>query len=269
MLTSTSVYIEDWEYQSVFYLQNNTINIIKYYKISETMIEDWISAIEDGLPWPMVHIFLPALLYIYIDNVWICLSLIYIFESVEFIISELPGAEYWAEDSKVDTLVSDILMGLLGFWVAYGFRRGIQDSYSWYAYLQPITTSPQWYQKWSGLIHVLIAAASTLIITVGGNSEIVVPMFYQFAVFGGLYVLFALLFGYPEWAIFSGLCISVITLFAILYEHTVIVSTIVVVFFAILFRTFRPQLTEQKTPEAERTPLISKQSLLRRIEIDF
>lgn len=233
------------------------------------MIEDWISAISDELPWPMVHVFIPALLSIYIDNVWICLSIIYIFESVEFMFSEIPGSEYWAEDSKVDTLVSDILMGLLGFWVAYGFRRGIQDSYSWYAYLQPITTSPQWYQKWSGLIHVLIAAASTLIITVGGNSEIVVPMFYQFAVFGGLYVLFALLFGYPEWAIFSGLCISVITLFAILYGHTVIVSTIVVVFFAVLFRTFRPQPTEQKTPEAERTPLISKQSLLHIFEIDF
>jgi hypothetical protein len=217
------------------------------------MIEDWISAISDELPWPMVHVFIPALLSIYIANVWICLSIIYIFESVEFMFSEIPGSEYWAEDSNVDTLVSDILMGLLGFWVAYGFRRGIQDSYSWYAYLQPITTSPQWYQKWSGLIHVLIAAACTLINTVGGHSEIVVPMFYQFAVFGGLYVLLALLFGYPEWAIFSGLCISVITLFAILYGHTVIVSTIVVVFFAVLFRTFRPHLTEQKTP------LISKQ----------
>jgi hypothetical protein len=217
------------------------------------MIEDWISAISDELPWPMVHVFIPALLSIYIDNVWICLSIIYIFESVEFMFSEIPGSEYWAEDSKVDTLVSDILMGLLGFWVAYGFRRGIQDSYSWYAYLQPITTSPQWYQKWSGLIHVLIAAACTLINTVGGHSEIVVPIFYQFALFGGLYVLLAFLFGMREWAIFSGLCISVITLFAILYEHTVVVSTIVVVFFAIIFRTFRPHLTEQKTP------LISKQ----------
>ena len=270
VLTSTSVYIEDWEYQSVFYLQNNTINIIKYYKISETMIEDWIDAIEDGSQWPMVHIFMPALLYLYIENIWISLSLIYIFESGEFIFSEIPGSEYWAEHSKVDTLVSDILMGLLGFWAVSVFNSGIRDSYSWYAYLQPITTSPQWYRKWAWCLHVLLGGVSAVIITPGYiPSGIASPIFYQFALFGGLYVLLAFLFGHYEWAIFSGLCISVITLFAILYEHTVIVSTIVVVFFAVLFRTFRPQPTEQKTPEAERTPLISKQSLLHRIEIDF
>ena len=239
-------------------------------KYGGTMLEDWIAAISDGLPWPMVHIFIPALLVLYIDSIWISLSIIYVFESVEFMFSEIPGSEYWAEDSKVDTLVSDILMGLLGFWVAYGFKRGEPESAAlWYAYFQPITTSPQWYRKWSGFIHVIMAAASTIIITLGGYFNMEVPIFYQFAVFGGLYVLLALLFGYSDWALFSLLCISVITLFAILYEHTVIVNTIVVVFFAIIFRTFRPQPTEQKTPEAERTPLISKQSLLHRIEIDF
>jgi len=222
------------------------------------MIEDWIDAIEDGSQWPMVHIFMPALLYFYIENIWISLSLIYIFESGEFIFSEIPGSEYWAEHSKVDTLVSDILMGLLGFWAVSVFNSGIRDSYSWYAYLQPITTSPQWYRKWAWCLHVLLGGVSAVIITPGYiPSGISSPIFYQFALFGGLYVLLAFLFGMREWAIFSGLCISVITLFAILYEHTVVVSTTVVVFFAIIFRTFRPHLTEQKTEQ--KTPLISKQ----------
>ena len=137
-------------------------------KYGGTMLEDWIAAISDGLPWPMVHIFIPALLVLYIDSIWISLSIIYVFESVEFMFSEIPGSEYWAEDSKVDTLVSDILMGLLGFWVAYGFKRGEPESAAlWYAYFQPITTSPQWYRKWSGFIHVIMAAASTIIITLG------------------------------------------------------------------------------------------------------
>ena len=151
-------------------------------KYGGTMLEDWIAAISDGLPWPMVHIFIPALLVLYIDSIWISLSIIYVFESVEFMFSEIPGSEYWAEDSKVDTLVSDILMGLLGFWAVSVFNSGIRDSYSWYAYLQPITTSPQWYRKWAWCLHVLLGGVSAVIITPGYiPSGIASPILYQFA----------------------------------------------------------------------------------------
>ena len=200
----------------------------------------------------MVHVFIPALFAIYLPNIWMSLSLIYIFESVEFIFSELPGSEYWAEDSNVDTLVSDILMGLLGFWAVSDFKSGIPESACWYAYLQPITTSPQWYQKWSGFIHVLMAAIPILGIAVGGYSEIEIPIFYQYAIFGVPYIIVALLFGHSEWALFSGLCISLISLLAIMYGHTIIVSTGVVVFFALIFRK-TPPLISKPTP-----PLISK-----------
>jgi hypothetical protein len=129
-----------------------------------------------------ISLYLLYLLFLYIENIWISLSLIYIFESGEFIFSEIPGSEYWAESSRVDTLVSDILMGLLGFWTVSVFNRGIRDSYSWYAYLQPITTSPQWYRKWAWCLHVILAGVSAVIITPGYiPSGIASPILYQFA----------------------------------------------------------------------------------------
>jgi len=192
------------------------------------MTDQWARAISDGLPWPMVHVFLPALVAIYVTNVWTCLSLIYLFESIEFLFSEFPGAEYWFEDSYADTLVSDILMGVLGFWAASGFQNTIPETSPWYACLQPITTSPQWYQKWSGLIHVVLAATSTLIITAGGHSEIDIPIFYQYATFGVMYVILALLFGHCKWALCSSLGIVLISTLALLFEYTVVMCVSVV-----------------------------------------
>jgi hypothetical protein len=210
-----------------------------------TMTGQWIQTISDGLPWPMVHVFLPALFAIYIQNVWTCLSLIYLFESVEFLCSEFPGAEYWFEDSYVDTLVSDILMGVLGFWAATGFHNTIPETSSWYACLQPITTSPKWYQKWSGLIHVVLAATSTLIITAGGHSKIDIPIFYQYATFGVLYVIVALLFGHCKWALCSLLGIVLISTLALLFEYTVVMCLSVVCLAKVIDLSIVKSETEQ------------------------
>lgn len=217
-------------------------------------IGQWVQTISDGLPWPMVHVFLPALVAIYIQNVWICLSLIYLFESVEFLFSEFPGAEYWFEDSYADSLVSDILMGVLGFWAASGFQNIISETSSWYACLQPITTSPKWYQKWSGLIHVVLAATSTLIITAGDH----IPIFYQYAIFGVLYVMVALLFGHYKWALCSLLGIVLISTLALLFEYTVLMCLSVVC----LAKVIDLSIVKQKIEQSEE----QNDGLLRQID---
>lgn len=237
------------------------------------MTDQWSRAISDGLPWPMVHVFIPALVAIYVQNVWTCLSLIYLFESVEFLVSQLPGAEYWFEDSYADTLVSDILMGVLGFWAASGFQNTITETSPWYACLQPVTTSPQWYQKWSGLIHVVLAASGTLVITAGGHSEMDIPMFYQYALFGVLYVIVALLFGHCKWALCSLTGIVLISVLALLFEYTVVMSLGVVCLAKVVDLSIVKQDTEQ-TPSPsheEQHPLfkINKGKVPLELNIDF
>lgn len=210
------------------------------------MSDQWSGAITGGLPWPMVHVFMPALVAIYVQNIWTCLSLIYLFESAEFLFSELPGAEYWFEDSYADTLVSDIAMGVLGFWASNGFRNTVPETSAWYACFQPITTSPPWYQKWSGLIHVVLSAIPTLIITAGDHSDVSIPMFYQYATFGVLYVIAALLFGHSKWALCSLLGMVLISALALLFQHTVIMCLSVVCLAKVLVHVLEQESEQSK-----------------------
>ena len=84
--------------------------------------------ISEATAWPMIHIFTPALLTIYIQfDIWKLISIIYLFESLEYIISLMPGLEKWKESTNADNLVSDIIMGLIGFTAVFILQKIIQD----------------------------------------------------------------------------------------------------------------------------------------------
>ena len=201
------------------------------------MSQGWAFVISDNLPWPMVHVFLPAIISIYVRDIWVLLSVIYIFESVEFLVSEIPGLHYWKEQTNVDTLVSDILMGLLGFTAVTMLKVTQTDERPWYACLKPKKNTC--YKKIAGPFHVLLSCASTIVIAAGALDNIDIPLVYQYYGFGAIYVLVALLFGFKEWAIFSFLCICIISGLSTILGYNVIVSLCVVLVVSGLFVAFR------------------------------
>lgn len=179
----------------------------------------------------MVHVFVPAIVSIYVKDIWVLLSVIYLFESVEFIVSQIPGAQYWAEDNA-DKLVFDILMGLLGFVVIAILKVKKNDKRPWYACLKPKKNTC--YNKIAWLVHILLSACSTVVIVID------IPLIYQYGGFGTLYVFLALLFGFQEWAIFSFVCI--ISGISTILGYSAIVSVCVVLFVTgvtVAFRTRR------------------------------
>ena len=202
-------------------------------------MSQWGLVISDNLPWPMVHVFVPAIVSIYVRDIWVLISVIYIFESVEFLGSQIPGADYWGEDSKADTLVSDIVMGLLGFAAVVMLNVKQTDDRPWYAYLKPKKNSSSCYKKMAGPIHVALSGMATIFIVVGAPDILDIPLIWQYVGFGGLYVLVALLFGFTEWAIFSFVCICIISGLSTILGYNVIVSLCVVLMVSGLFVAFR------------------------------
>jgi len=211
------------------------------------MSQGWAFVISDNLPWPMVHVFLPAIISIYVRDIWVLLSVIYIFESVEFLVSEIPGLHYWKEQTNVDTLVSDILMGLLGFTAVTMLKVTQTDERPWYACLKPKKNTC--YKKIAGPFHVLLSCASTIVIAAGALDNIDIPLVYQYYGFGAIYVLVALLFGFKEWAIFSFICIGIISGISTIVGYNVLVSIGVV--FLVSGFTMVFQKTEKRAIEAK------------------
>ena len=65
------------------------------------------------------HVCLPAVVYFYTKNIYVFFTLIYLFESIEYLIS-LANDE-WGED-PADSLIGDILMALVGLGAAMQFE---------------------------------------------------------------------------------------------------------------------------------------------------
>ena len=80
-----------------------------------------LTIIKDNSPWPMVHFFVPGMVFFYLqlhsregENVWWkFISIIYFFESFEYLLSLIFGSVFM-ENSHMDSLVSDIVMAIFG-----------------------------------------------------------------------------------------------------------------------------------------------------------
>lgn len=191
-----------------------------------------IEVLAEAGPWPMVHVFVPAIVSIYVKNIWILISVIYLFESVEYTVSQLPGMSYWKEPIPADALVSDILMGLVG-WLAvvafYKFRpRKTRHKRPIYALLMPKETSWPIYKRVAPYLHVIMSSGASIVPAVGiAVQDADIPMAWKFASFAFIYVAVSLLFGKTMWAVFAGACMTLISLIAFYTEYTAIVSTAV------------------------------------------
>jgi len=213
--------------------------------------------VQEGTAWPTVHIFVPAVVAIYTQDIWKLLSIIYIFESFEFLVSQIPGMEYWAEISLADGLVSDIIMGLLGFAVIRFLKIRSPENPSKWAFLHFANVKGSWYETVMPCIHVLLVAGSGITFQfLPENSN------WDFVVFGVWYSAVAFMFGLKKWALFSAFNIAVVAIIASFIGYTPLVS-LAVVFLSmcgIHYYRQRPKrgyksIDTQEVPTVRATPL--------------
>ena len=225
-------------------------------------MSDWQIVFSDPEPWPLVHVFVPAIVSIYCKNIWILISIIYLFESLEFLVSQLPlsGADYWGEISPIDAMVSDIVMGLIGYAAVVATNSFKQGPKPKYACLKPDKNSTNAWRTVAPYIHVLLSSGASSIVALSHLDGVFISIEWQFISFGIFYVLLALAFGHTKWAIFSVLNISLITLASLLTQHTALYSAGIVLFTSagsIVYRNYlNPKQLSNTVPETN--PLIKR-----------
>jgi hypothetical protein len=195
-------------------------------------MDDFLAIFTEKAAWPMVHVFVPAVLAIYAKNIWTVIAVIYLFESVEYMVSILPGGEYWS-DVGANALVSDIIMGLTGAWLVQiiGKTEYTSDKRPWYAILKYKKSGC--YQRVQPFLHVVLAAASSGFASISILMDILPEDSPQeFIYFGISYIFFALLFGKDRFAAIAFILISIISMIAIFTGYTMVVS------FAVVFSYF-------------------------------
>ena len=189
-------------------------------------MDDLVESISEKSSWPMMHVFVPAIITIYTKNIWILISIIYIFESLEYLFSVLANLNYWS-DLGSNALVSDIIMGLAGYWLIniIGDLEYKHDKIPWYAVLKYREGYWKWYEKFQPYLHVVLAASASapnMLLVVTDSVPEESP--YGFIIFGPLFVLVALLFGKDRFAKQSAILITLISAISINIRFTPIVS---------------------------------------------
>ena len=192
----------------------------------------------------MIHIFVPAVVAIYAKNIWIVISVIYLFESAEFMVSLLPNMEYWG-DVGANALISDITMGLVGYWLIsiLGETEYKSRGRPWYAWLKARKCdSCSFYEKIVPYFHTILAAASSGVAGISIQLEVFPENSpYEFISFGILFTLFAIFFGKDRFAVHAFILISLISIIAIFTGYTFFVASGIVslyYFFKILAKYF-------------------------------
>lgn len=180
----------------------------------------YLAAISESGVWPVVHIFIPATITIYSQNIFLILSIIYLWETVEYIISTFPGAEYF-EETKMDTLVFDILMGLLGFWTIYSLQ-----------YCKKIESNnfnSCCTKKWQHYLHLIFTLITSCTPALFIQTGIIKQgSIGEFSIFCCSFIFTQFCFGYYNWALFSTINMLIITIIAFYTEYTIIVAGVCV-----------------------------------------
>jgi len=204
-------------------------------------MDDLLDSISEKAAWPMIHVFVPAIVAIYAQNIWIMLSIIYLFESIEYMVSLLPEMEFWG-DVGANALISDIIMGLVGYWLItiIGETEYNPNGKPWYAFLKPSDGSC--YKKIVPYLHTILAAASSTIASVSIQLELLPEDSpYEFIYFGIAFTLFSIFFGKDRFAAHAFILIFLISTIAIFTGYTFFVS-FGVVFMYYLFNKWTKSL---------------------------
>lgn len=71
--------------------------------------------------WPLIHLFTPALLALYVHNIYVFFTIIYVYESVEYMCSWFVGSTL--RENMDDAMISDPLLALVAFFMVHTFRK--------------------------------------------------------------------------------------------------------------------------------------------------
>ena len=185
----------------------------------------WKIVVQDGSQWPAVHIFVPALISIYTQDIWKLISAIYIFESVEFLVSQIPGLDYWGEADPADAIVSDIIMGLLGFLFVKVLEFKVPQKVSRFAFLSPQNIKAARYASFAPYLHVLLGAISSMIGAAGAAFDFLPKNSpWEYISFTLLYSLVSLAFGFNQLAVYMFSNMVIITIICVYFGYTVVVA---------------------------------------------
>lgn len=157
----------------------------------EAKIEDVYEVFEEKTVYPIMHVFLPALLYIYLrdseEGIYKVLTIIYLYETFEYLLAIFLDSK-WAEP-VADSLVLDIVMAIVGILAAELVLQNKRIKTSWN----------------NRLLHIVgLCITSFCIVTFLSSSNNDVVMSY--AIYCGVYILLAFIYTGSEWAIFSTFC---------------------------------------------------------------
>lgn len=132
------------------------------------------------------HVFMPAVIYYYTQNIYKFFTIIFLFESLEYLIAQIDHA--WQEDPG-DSLVGDILMATLGMIAIRQVKYEIR---------------PWWYIA----IHITVLAVASVVTVQLLWDEIT----WAYVFYGIVVSIMALLIS-TKWVVFS--VVNVITIAAI------------------------------------------------------
>lgn len=163
------------------------------------------------------HVFMPAIIYYYTQNIYQFFTIIFLFESFEYLFGQLDP--YWVEIPG-DSLVGDILMAILGMLAIRQF--GYEQKPLWYI-----------------VIHVsVLVVASGVTIFFLRNDTVVAYVFY-----GSVVTIMGTLIS-TEWAGFTLVNITIIAAIATRgftqsFSHTPVAAIISVVGTTVLIAAYK------------------------------
>jgi len=133
------------------------------------------------------HIFMPAIIYYYTQNIYKFFTIIFLFESFEYIFGQLVPA--WGEE-PADSLVGDILMGILGMLAVRQFEY---------------VRRPWWYIT----LHILLLVAASGVTVMVLVEEIT----WAYVFYGCIATISGILIS-RDWALFTLLNVLIIAAIA-------------------------------------------------------
>ncbi len=115
------------------------------------------------------HVFLPAVIYYYLQNIYKFYTIIFLFESVEYLLGQVDHA--WQEDPG-DSLVGDILMATLGMLAIREFKY--ESKPAWYiiihigilVFVSSLTVLLWDEITWAYVMYAAVACITALLISI-------------------------------------------------------------------------------------------------------
>ena len=142
-----------------------------------------------------------------------------------FLVSQIPGMDYWGEADPADAIVSDIIMGLLGFLFVKVLEFKVPQKVSRFAFLSPQNIKAARYASFAPYLHVLLGAISSMIGAAGAAFDFLPKNSpWEYISFTLLYSLVAILFGFNQLAAYMFSNMVIITIICVYFGYTVVVA---------------------------------------------